>query len=175
MACSEMVNEVNCARKVLRWPIVSASWDDFSEQLPTNQVIALMRSSKRAAASWVVDGTNSYGRWGSTNGWNAAREYPMMDNNNVTELLVLLWMRWGVIGCSTNFGGEGAGKCCWWGGATDEQEIDGSPSKSGPVGQRRYLWNAESKVYKMGMGWDVDSTVKRYEVNFESQKYCWWR
>ena len=46
-----MVNEVNCAQKVLRWPIVSASWDDFSEQSLTNQVIALMRSSKWAAGA----------------------------------------------------------------------------------------------------------------------------
>jgi hypothetical protein len=63
-----MVNEVTCAQKVLRWPIVSASWDDFSEQSPTNQVIALMRSSKWVPAAGGVDGSNSDGRWGSTNG-----------------------------------------------------------------------------------------------------------
>ena len=52
MASSEMmVNEVNCAQEVLHWPIVSARWDDFSERSPTNQVIALMRSSKWAAGA----------------------------------------------------------------------------------------------------------------------------
>jgi hypothetical protein len=91
-----MVNEVNCAQKALCWPMVS-SWDDFSEQLPTNQVIAeqlptkwviaLMQSSKRAAALRVSDGTNSDGWWESS--WIAARQYPMMDNH-VNELLVLL-------------------------------------------------------------------------------------
>jgi hypothetical protein len=52
------------------------------------------------------------------------------------------------------------------GGATDEQEIDGSWSKNGPRRQTGYLWNAESKVYKMGINWSAGSTVKRNEINF---------
>jgi hypothetical protein len=47
---------------------MSASADDFIEQLATNQVIALMpclmQSSKRASLPWVIDGTNSDGRLG---------------------------------------------------------------------------------------------------------------
>ena len=65
-----------------------------------------------------------------------------------------------------NFGGGWCGKCCWWHGGTDEREMDGSRSKNGPRRQTGYLWNAESEVYKMGMGWFAGSTVKRYEINF---------
>ena len=49
--------------------------------------------------------------------------------------------------------------------------MDGSRSKIGPRRQTGYLWNAESKVYKIGMGLSAGSTVKRYEINFQSKKY----
>jgi hypothetical protein len=45
--------------------------------------------------------------------------------------------------------------------------MNGSQSKNGPRRQTGYLWNAESEVYKMGMGWFAGFTgVKRYEINF---------
>ena len=45
------------------------------------------------------------------------------------------------------------------------REIDGSQSKIGPKRQPAYLWNAESELYKIGMGWLAGSAVKRYENN----------
>ncbi len=89
-------------------PILSPSVDYFSDQYQTNGIFALMRSSMRAAASWVVDGTNSYGRVGSTNRWTAAELYPMMDNH-LNELLVWFQMQWSVIGGDVNFR-DGCGK-----------------------------------------------------------------
>jgi hypothetical protein len=44
-----------------------------------------------------------------------------------------------------------------------------------PRRQTGYLWNAESEVYKMGMGWSAGSTVKRYENNLSSLNYRSWR
>ena len=64
-----------------------------------------------------------------------------------------------------NFGGGCCKKCCWWHHGPEEREMDGSWSKIGPKRQTGYLWNAESKVYKIGMGWSAGSTVKRYEIN----------
>ena len=67
-----------------------------------------MRSLMRAAASWVVDGTNSDGQRRSTNGWTAAKLYPMMDNH-LNELFVWFKVRWSIIGGDVNFR-DGCGK-----------------------------------------------------------------
>ncbi len=74
-----------------------------------------------------------------------------------------------------NFGGGWCKQWCWWHGATHEREMDGSRSKNGPKRHTGYLWNAESKVYKMDMGFPSGSSVKRYEINFQSKKYSSWR
>jgi hypothetical protein len=50
-----------------------------------------------------------------------------------------------------NFGGGCCRKCSWWHHGPDEREMDGSQSKIGSRRQTGYLWNAESKVYKIGM------------------------
>ena len=62
-------------------------------------------------------------------------------------------MRWGVIGGGMNFGDGCCKKCCWWHHGADERKMDGSQSKIGPRRQPGYVWNAESKVYKICMGW----------------------
>jgi hypothetical protein len=51
-----------------------------------------------------------------------------------------------------NFGGGCCGKCCWWHHGPEEREMDGSRSKIEHRRQTGYLWNAESKVYKINMG-----------------------
>jgi hypothetical protein len=68
-------------------PMLSPSVDYFSDHYQTNGLFALMRSSMRAAASWDVNGNNSDGQQRSTNGWTAAKLYPIMDNH-LNELFV---------------------------------------------------------------------------------------
>ena len=55
-------------------------WFRVQSLVPNEWTFALMRSSMRAAASWVVDGTNSDGQRQSTHGWAAAKPYGMMDH-----------------------------------------------------------------------------------------------
>ena len=108
-----------------------------------------MRCSMRAAASWVVDGTNSDGQVGSTNKRTAAKPYGMMDHL-LNELLVWFEKCWSVIGGDVNLGMDAAkSDAC---GIMVLRSGKLSQSKIGPKRQPAYLWNAESKLYKTGMG-----------------------
>ncbi len=88
-------------------PMLSPSVDYFSDQYQMNGLFALMRSSMRAAVSWVVDGTNSDGQRRSTNGWTAAKLYPIMDNH-LNELFIWFKVRWSVIGGDVILGMDAA-------------------------------------------------------------------
>ena len=50
-----------------------------------------------------------------------------------------------------NFGGGWCGKCCWWGGATDEREMDGSRSKNGPRRQTGLLRARSTRWVQVGL------------------------
>jgi hypothetical protein len=56
-------------------------------------ILAVMWSSNWVAEAVVVDGSNSNGQQQSTNGWTAAKLYPIMDNH-LNELFLWLKVRW---------------------------------------------------------------------------------
>jgi hypothetical protein len=80
----------------------------------------------------------------------------MMDNH-LNELLVWFKVRWIVIGRYVSFRVGCGKKCCWWVVLLRSGNLTRQPA---------YLWNAESELYKIGMGWSAGSAVKRYKNNF---------
>jgi hypothetical protein len=109
-----------------------------------------MPDNQRRGSS-IVDGTNSYGRVGSTNRWTAAKPYGMMDHP-LNQLFVWFKVRWSIIGGDVISRDGCRKKRRSWHHGAEEREIDGSQSKIGPTRQPAYLWNAESMLDKIGMG-----------------------
>jgi hypothetical protein len=125
-----------------------------------NGLFALMWSLMRAAALWVIDGTNSDGQRRSTNRWTAAKPYRMMDHP-LNQLFVWVWVkvRWSIIGGDVISRDE-----CRKSDARGIMVLR-SGKLMGPKRQPAYLWNAESMLYKICMGLVRGFHCKRYENN----------